>query len=105
MEPAHASDQSGGEFHAIGVYCKAPLIDLAEPGNNVQVAAWRLGEKDISVIVLNLIKAAEAATVAELFPSLFIIFAVLHWLKPLFDARVIASPRNHFLLLFQSSCR
>jgi hypothetical protein len=105
MEPAQVSDQSGGEFHAIGVYFKAPLIDLAEPGNDVQVAAWRLGEKDISVIVLNLFEAAESAAVAELFPSLFMIFAVLHWLKPLSVARIIASLRNYFLRLFQSSCR
>jgi hypothetical protein len=105
MEPAHASDQHGEEFHAIGVYCKAPVIDLAQPGNNVQVAAWRLGEKYISVIVFDFYETAEAAAVAKLFPSLFIISAVIHSLKPLSVARIIASPRNHFLLLFQSSCR
>jgi hypothetical protein len=78
MEPAHASDQLGGEFHAIGVYLKAPLIDLAQSGNNVQVAAWRLGKKDISMVVLNLFETAEGATLAELFPALFISCVVLH---------------------------
>jgi hypothetical protein len=81
MEPAQAPDQLGGELHALRVYFETPLIDLAQPGNNVQVAAWSLGEKDVSIIVFKFIETAEAAPVAERFPSLFIIIAVIHWLQ------------------------
>jgi hypothetical protein len=80
MEPVQTSDQLGGEFHAIGVYFKAALIDLAQSGNDIQIAAWRLGKKDVAVIVLDLFETAEAATVADLFPPLFFIYVVLHCL-------------------------
>jgi hypothetical protein len=106
MEPAHASNKFGGEFHAIGVYFKPPVIDLAQPGNNVRVPAWSLGEKDISAIVFYFYKTAEAAAVAELFPSPFIVSAFHHSRKPSpAFSMITVSLRNYFPLLFQSFCR
>jgi hypothetical protein len=104
MEPAQASDQLGGEFEAIRVYFKTPLIDLAQPGNNVQISTRCLGEKDVSAIVFYLFETAEAALVAERFPCLFIIIVVIHLLYPASFSIIINFPQVYSRPVFQSSC-
>jgi hypothetical protein len=50
---------------AFGVDFKAPAIDLALSGYDIQITAWCLGVENGPVVVLELFKAAETALVAS----------------------------------------
>jgi hypothetical protein len=65
MQPSERAHQLRGQLDAFGIDFKAPIIDLAFSGYNIQITAWSLGVEDGSVVVLIFFEAAESALVAS----------------------------------------
>jgi len=61
MQPLEPCDQFRGQLDAFRVYAEAALVDLAFPGNNIEIAAGGLGIEDSAVVIFNLFKTAETA--------------------------------------------
>lgn len=78
MEPAEFTDELRGEFDAFGVDGKAPFVDSALPRNHVQVTAGSPGEENGPLFVFDFFEAAEAASVAEGFPGIFVVHGIIH---------------------------
>lgn len=64
MEPVKLPDQLRSEFYAFVVDMKTTVVDLALPGNYIQVTAGGAGKEDFAIFSFNFFKTAEAALLA-----------------------------------------
>ena len=64
VQPFKGSDELGGQLDAFGVDAEAALVDLAFPGDNIEVAAGGLGVEDRAVVIFDFFKTAETALLA-----------------------------------------
>jgi hypothetical protein len=68
VQPFERCDELRGQLNAFRIDAEAALVDLAFPGDHIEIAARRLGIEDRSVVVFDFLKAAETALPALCFP-------------------------------------
>ena len=78
MEPGKFPYQALCQLDTVRVNFGSATVNSTAPGNNVQVAAGCLGKKNRTVIILDLLKAACAALIAERFPLLRVTSDFIH---------------------------
>jgi hypothetical protein len=81
MKPGQFAHNGFREFNAFPMYFKAPVVDPALSGYDIQVTAWSSGEKDCARFILEFFKAAETTSFAKLFPFIFHLFRFFHVLR------------------------
>ena len=80
MEPVQVFDHVRPEFYALRVDIEAAVVYLAQPGDHIEISAWRSGEKDVAVFIFDLFETADAAPLADCLPCfLTVVFPNRHW--------------------------
>ena len=61
MQPLEGCNEFRGQLDAFRIDFGAALVDFAFPGDNIEIAAGRLGIEDSALVAFNLFKTAETA--------------------------------------------